>query len=251
MSDRLTTLVLLAGLLALPSAASAQITYLVDDTIAYDFTDISGTGTAIALSDDEVSLAIPLGFSFDYFGSLYTDIYVSSNGFLTVLAGQSSGCCSGQPIPTPGSPDGVIAGWWEDLFPPAGGTLHYQTLGSTPNQIFVVQYTNIQHFGLGNPVTMQFKLFETTNVIEVHYEAAPSDGGTHSAGVEDASGSVGEQYFLGSASLTTPLAVRYTPTVEESVVEVPTLSPTGLVGLVALLGVAAVGLLRSRRRRAT
>ena len=185
--------------------------FAVDDTIPYNFEDISATGTAVPLNDDEVSGALPMSFTFDYFGVNYTDAYISSNGFLTFLAGQSNGCCSGQPIPTAGTPDAVVAAWWEDLYPPAGGTIHYQTLGVAPNRRFIAQYTNIQHYSSGNPVTMQVKLFEGTNVIEVHYQVAPSDGGTHSAGVENETGTIGVQYVLQGTGLTTPLAVQYTP----------------------------------------
>jgi hypothetical protein len=140
-------------------------------------------------------------------------VYVSSNGFLTVLPGQYNGCCSGQPIPTAGDPDGVIAAWWNDLWPP-GGVVHYQTMGSAPNRYLVVQFTGVPHCcSPGNsPVTMQFKLFEGSNVIEVHYQAALSNGGDHSAGIENQDGTVGAQYYLGTAALTTPEAVRYTPT---------------------------------------
>ncbi len=251
MRDRLIAFGLLVGLLALPSAASAQTTYTVDDTIAFDFQDISGTGTALVLGDDEVSAAIPLGFSFDYFGSPYSDVYVSSNGFLTVLPGQDDGCCTGMPIPTLGDPDGVIAGWWEDLYPPGAGTIQYQTLGTTPNQVFIVQFTGVAHCcGSADPVTMQFKIFETSNVIEVHYDTAPSDTGTHSAGLENPAGSAGVQYFLGDTSLPPRLAVRYTPSLTQSVIEIPTLSAAGLAGLAVLLGFAAFWMLRSRRRNA-
>ena len=45
---------------------------------------------------------------------------------------------------------------------------------------------------------MQFKLFEGTNVIEVHYQAAPSDGSPHSAGIENATGSAGVQCYFGT-----------------------------------------------------
>jgi hypothetical protein len=181
--------------------------YTVDDTIPFNWEDISATGTALALTDDSI-LSFPIGFNFDYYGTTYTSFYASSNGFLADN-GSSNGCCTGGPLPAATTPNGVIAGWWEDLNPSAGGTIQYQTLGTAPNRYAIVQYTNVQHYSAGNPVTVQYKLFETTNAIEVHYQAAPSDGGTHSAGIENQTGTIGIQYYLGTAALSTPLAVRY------------------------------------------
>ena len=210
------------------TAMSSLDGYLVNDTIPYNFQDISASGTAISLSDDEVSSAIPLGFTFDYFGTNYSSVYVSSNGFLTVLPGQSSGCCSGQPIPTPGSPDGVIAGWWDDLYPP-DGAIYYQTLGSAPNRLFIVQFSAVPHCcGSNDPVTMQWKLFEGTNVIEVHYQAAPADNSPHTAGIENADGSAGAQWYYGMVALATPEAVRYAPVPEYSATDTDTATVTVL-----------------------
>ena len=56
--------------------------YAVDDTIAYNFEDISGTGTPLALTDDSTA-SFPIGFTFDYYGGAYTSFFVSSNGFLS------------------------------------------------------------------------------------------------------------------------------------------------------------------------
>jgi hypothetical protein len=56
----------------------------------YNFEDISDTGTSAgdaATCDDCVSPALPIGFTFNYYGTDYTSAYVSSNGFLTFLAG--------------------------------------------------------------------------------------------------------------------------------------------------------------------
>ena len=210
------------------TAVSALAGYSVDDTIPYNLQDISGTGTAVTLTDDSVSAALPMGFSFDFFGTGYTDAYASSNGFMTFASGSSNGCCSGQALPNPAAPNNLIAGWWEDLNPSLGGTVHYQTLGSAPNRVFILQFTNIQHYGGGNPVTMQWKLFETTNVMEVHYQAAPSDGGTHSAGIENVDGTVGVQFYYGTASLTTPEAVQYAPTPVYSATDTDTATVTVL-----------------------
>src|SRR4030095_15573608 len=97
---------------------------------AFNFEDISTTGTGVSLSDDQVSGAVNIGFTFDFYGTSYTQVYISSNSFLTFLAGQANGCCSASPMPSAGSPDAVIAAWWGDIFPPGGGSIRYQTLGS-------------------------------------------------------------------------------------------------------------------------
>lgn len=191
------------------TGVSSLAGYVADDTITYNFQDISSTGTSFVLGDDEVSPPLPIGFDFEFFGVTYTSFYASSNGFLST-SDQGSGCCTGDPLPDPAEPNGVIAGWWEDLDPgEAGSGLYYETLGTAPNRVFIIQFSNVQHYPSANPVTMQYKLFETTNDIEVHYEAAPSDGGTHSAGIENTDGTLGVQYYLGTAALPTPIAVRY------------------------------------------
>ena len=76
--------------------------------------------------------------------------------------------------------------FWEDLNPALGGTIHYETLGAAPQRRFVVQFTNIQHFGGGSPVSFQIVLFESANNIEVRYLSAIPDGGTHTIGIENA-----------------------------------------------------------------
>lgn len=189
-----------------------QVGYTVTDTVPFNFEDISATGTSFPLGDDQMGGPYPIGFDFNFYGANYSNVYASSNGFLTLLAGQSTGCCTGRSIPLEGNPDGLIAGWWEDLDPAEPGAgLHYQTLGMAPNRRFILQYTNVQHWPSGNPVTFQYKLFEGSSTIEVHYLSAPSDGGTHSAGVENQDGTFGTQYFRGIAPLAAPLAIRYTP----------------------------------------
>ncbi len=184
-----------------------------DNLVSYDFEDISGTGTAVHLGDDEVSEALPIGFAFNFYGENYDDIYISSNGFLTLLPGQYNGCCQGGALPSTNPPFGLIAGWWADLNPggSGGGTIHYQTLGIAPNRYLVVQFTEVPHWPNNNPVTKQYKLFEGSNNIEVHYQAAPAgnNANLNSAGLENQDGTIGLQYYLDSEGMETPLAVCY------------------------------------------
>jgi hypothetical protein len=184
--------------------------YTFDDTIQVDFVDISTSGSAFTLPDDG-TIQVPIGFSFNFYGVPYTDFWVSSNGFMSD-ADYGSGCCSGQDLPDAFTPNGVIAGWWEDLDPAEPGAgLYYETQGTAPNRVFIVQFSDVQHFPSGNPVTFQYKLFEDSGLIEVHYLAAPSDGGNHTAGVENQDGTIATLYYYGTGALTTPLAVQYIP----------------------------------------
>jgi hypothetical protein len=178
------------------------------DGPVYDFEDISTTGTALTLTDDDMSAAIDIGFSFNYYGIDYSEVYVSSNGFLTVLAGQLPDF-EGQTLPTMGDPDGVIAGWWGDLNPEAGGSIHSQTLGVAPDRRFIVQFTAVPFLGSSASTTHQYKLFEGSNVIEVHYEVA-DDVDNPTAGIENETGSDGLTYAE-DIQLDTPIAVQYLP----------------------------------------
>jgi len=217
----------------------------------YNFEDISVTGTPVVLGDDAVSGALPIGFPFSYYGTTYTAVYISSNGFLTFLPGSDDGCCTGRPLPTADTWNGLIAGWWEDLDPPEGGTITYQTLGTAPNRRFIVQFQDIQHWPSGNGSIFEFKLFETSYNIEVHYNRMNTDGGTHSAGIENQGGNDGLQYYIGPAAIAAiaPLAVLYSPpaAVAAPVATIPTMTEWGMIGFMILAGLLAVLTLRKRR----
>jgi len=176
---------------------------------AFDFEDVSTSGINLYLGDDHV-VAVPIGFDFTFYGADYSEAHVSSNGFLTFLPNQSNGCCSGQPVPSISNPNALVAAWWEDLYPP-NGSIHYQTLGMAPNRRFIVQFTDVPHYGGGvsSYVTFQIKLFESSSAVEIHYVEAPSDGGLHTAGIENSDGTEGVQYVHGSESLPDSLAIRF------------------------------------------
>src|SRR5438128_5571056 len=133
--------------------------YAFSDTIAprdanaptFSFTDISTTGTqvmgtganaSLPLGDDDVSGPLPIGFPFNFYGTGYSQVFVSSNGFLSFLSEQGSAFHAAH-IPSSGVPNAIIAGLWTDL---AGGKIYYQTLGTTPNRRFIVQFDKVSFF---------------------------------------------------------------------------------------------------------
>jgi len=163
---------------------------VIDQTGVFAPIDITTSGTVVSLSDDEVSGAQPIGFSFNYYGSDYTDFFISSNGFITFDSNSANGCCSGGIIPTPGDQNNLIALVWEDLDPSAGGVIRYKTIGIAPDRILVMEYDNVPYYGSDDLVIVQLQLYEDTNRIEIHSTDIPANGDA-SQGVENSDGTQG------------------------------------------------------------
>lgn len=192
--------VTIALLLILGTAGSAAATPApgpdafgyASSAIPVNLRDISSTGTFLDLADDEVSGAIPLGFTFNFYGVPYTQAYVSSNGFVTFSAGQDDGCCSGEALPGSTDPSNLVAGLWTDLNLPQGNIRH-QTLGSPGSMEFVVGFYDVPHFEEeGNEVTFEMILHQGGN-IELQYGSAPSGAEDTSVGIENLGGTIGLQ----------------------------------------------------------
>lgn len=155
------------------------------------FAPLTGSGSAVTLSDDQLSSSLPIGFNFNFFCNNYTNFHISSNGFITFDPAAGSGCCSGQVLPNPTSPNNVIAAGWDDLYPPGRGSIQYRTTGVAPNRILVVDYNDIPLCcGTTSAFKSQILLFESTNIIEVHTTYANSLSPA-TCGIENATGTLG------------------------------------------------------------
>jgi hypothetical protein len=165
---------------------------VVDQTGTFAPLDISATGTDVILGDDAMSGALPIGFSFNFYGADYTDFFISSNGFITFTGGQDDGCCTGGVLPTSSDENNLIALVWEDLDPDSGndGTIRYETIGVAPDRILVMEYVDVPYWGSSTTVNTQLQLFEGTNRIEIHSTDIPADGSA-TQGVENAAGTEG------------------------------------------------------------
>jgi hypothetical protein len=87
--------------------------------------------------------------------------------------------------------------------------IYYETLGTAPNRRLIVEFNFVPHQPSGDQVTVQLKLFEGTNGIEVHAQNAATDGGTHSVGIEDPSGADGLTAYRGTQALPPGWALRF------------------------------------------
>ena len=193
-------------------------------TVARSCDDLT-TGAAIPgpTADDSASPILPLPFAFELFGEPVTGFAVSSNGFMQLFptgGGTPSSAYGNDPIPAPAAPNGFIAAFWDDLFPPAGTPVRSLVGGTTPNRSFTVEWNDFSFFAdRAARLTFQVKLFETTNVVELHYcvlqpgnNATFAYGASATVGLEDASGTDGIEHTHNTANaLGTTDALRFTP----------------------------------------
>lgn len=182
------------------AASTSTATYVIDNSngsfepYPYGQPFNSSSYTQLNLGDDQVSATQNIGFSFEFFGNTFTQFRISSNGFITLgSTNTDNGCCTGDAIPTAGTPNNVIAAFWEDLDPNGGndGTIEYYRFGSAGDRVLVINFIDVPHFPSGNLVTFQIALYEGSNIIQIYGENLQSDGGNHTQGIENATGSLG------------------------------------------------------------
>jgi gliding motility-associated-like protein len=143
-----------------------------------DFTFMDNA-TAIAMTDDEFSAVVPLGFSFSFYGNSYSSCVVSSNGRISFDLSRANAYCdwdltNASPLPstaTNGFSNTIMLAY-QDLEPTATagpfGNVQYQTLGAAPNRRFILLYRDVTHYDGNTCNYMALILNEGENSFETH-----------------------------------------------------------------------------------
>ncbi len=157
------------------------------------FSDIADVGTEILQADD-TNVNVPIGFTFNFFGTDYTDAFIGSNGYVSFGAGFNT--FFNTAIPSVAIPNNAAYALWDDFNFAAspGAKCYHATLGTAGVDLrFVAQWTNVPQFAADPAVsfnTFQAILYENGN-IEYRYGAV--DGfptGDATIGIENADGTV-------------------------------------------------------------
>jgi WD40 repeat protein len=173
----------------------------------YAWEDIHTTGTLATgwtSTDDGYAGPFPIGFTFDYYGQPYNELYIGVNGYLSF--GQGYGSIPGGTLPNSNSPNNDIALFGSDLYLYDYGTesaVYYQTLAN-PERL-VVQFVNIHYCcGYNTQHTFEVILYATGD-IQAQYQSLNGTA-TSYVGIENSNGSDGLGY---AGSLADQLAIRY------------------------------------------
>ena len=163
--------------------------------------------TPFTMGDEEC-----LNFGVDpylYAGLVYSTIGMVSNGYAVV------GGCSGaadidfinQVLPDTTPPNNVLAPFWTDLNPPAGGNYYAALIGDGVNNWVVLEWEDAPNYGDGELNTFQIWIgTDGYEEINFTYGATLSDGDSSflTVGAEDSTGLSGGNYYAnGTGTLPT------------------------------------------------
>ncbi len=168
----------------------------------YRWLEIEDIGEQIVELEDNTFVGpIAIGFDFPYFGRLYDNVYVSSNGMIGFGPTDEYGRSANQELPNHNSPDNIVAIYWKNLAPRTDwgeGSVYF---GHREGN-FVVQYqdypeVNENGHSPQNTITMQIVLKPDGDVV-LQFKTIGDD---FNVGI----GTVGLENFDGSEGLT----IRY------------------------------------------
>jgi PEP-CTERM motif len=266
-----------AAMMALPAITNAQTIgpdaygYQITRAATSAFTTIVGqpgdtliTNALGGAAQDDVTFTVPIGFTFNYYGTANTQAFVSTNGFIAMggntgsaTAGSYANADLSQPTILNGGTGqatverAVIVPYWDDLYftnsAAIPGGLHTLTRTVGGVQEFVLEWSGVQYFGAtANTVTFQ-AILRSNGSMQFNYPdtssgGTQSDGASASIGLHDLNGGGAVNRYLqwgfntaGSVTSGTTLNV---------LAPVPEPTSLALVGL----GIAGYGWRRLRRK---
>ena len=164
------------------------VNYVPNHSIAaVAYNPLSTAGTSVSVGDDSNVGPFNIGFNFEFYGQIFTQFRICSNGFITF--GSTSATYTPGTFPNPNQPNGVIAAYWTDLYPTSGYYIRYQTVGTAPNRQLIVSAHLTWYSNRNAWIDYQIVLFEGTNKVQT---TITSQGTTSQAtqGVENHTGTL-------------------------------------------------------------
>jgi hypothetical protein len=174
-------------------------------------------GNSASYDDQEAVVTLP--FTFRFYGNNYTSCRVSTNGYITF--GSDGTDLSNDPIPSTNLPNDTIALFWDDLIVAYGNTgtpdqIYYRVDGTSPNRVFTVEYYSVSRYTEANDTFLygQIKLYETLDRVELIYDSLQDWTGVSTnvsctSGMENSTGTNGDEAAVGSPSISSPPTVNY------------------------------------------
>lgn len=191
---------------------SASTVSYAASTATSTFTDITDTGTPIALTGDDTHTQVTLPFAFTFYGQPYTQAWLSSNGMLS-FTGQHADF-DAVPLPDPNLPNAAIYPFWDDLILDGQSVVSSKVTGTAPNRQFTVEWYQAYLYGQATRVTFTVTLHENGSIV-FNYTGIDANGHDQGSGagvgIENGTGGAATQFAYHQTLLATNKAITFTP----------------------------------------
>jgi hypothetical protein len=227
----------------LGGASPPIVTVAIDPTASpFGYVPLSGFGIPPFASSDEsiTNFNVP---SFVYAGESYSRVGVVSNGYVVVGGGTTGDIQYTNLIALPDAspPNNVLAPFWTDLNPGAGGALRIGTLTDGVNSWIVVDWAAVPNYtnaAAVNSFQVWISYTQPDDISFVYGPVTAGDSGHLTVGAENKFGNTGGTvYFDGTGTLPAPSTTGY---------EVDVSSVPGAPGESAVIGFSVIGAIPGR-----
>lgn len=192
--------------------------YTWDDSVPLNWINAT-VGTDTGMSGDSWGQGIgpiPLPFAFKFYENTYSSVYIAASGY---VAFTSSYWVDQQEIPSPRTPNNVVAPYWTPLYLNSSGPngrVYYISGGTAPNRYFAVEWYNVRGGDPSDPIggddIFDFEVVLYENGDMVFQYAMMSYNSSYwcgAAGTEDSEGLDGLAYGSFCQQYASNRAVRY------------------------------------------
>jgi hypothetical protein len=182
----------------IPGAPGLSVT-VATGTAAQPLNVISGSPNAVNVTmGDDDNRAVPLQFTFPFFGQNFTQSWMHSNGVVSFRSPQVTGnfCCTGENLATTTNPalNYAIMPLWTDLIAQTAGSHWYL---SRPNDMTYAWY-NVNQYGTNNRSSFEVKI-DRQGLVDVRLQGVLVTGRPVTSGMTgDLSQGQYYQYYHGS-----------------------------------------------------
>jgi hypothetical protein len=189
--------------------------YTWDDGVDYEWIDVFTAGTDLELTgSNNVSDPVEIGFSFPFYENNYSEVYITTNGWITFddLPPDFFGFSQTSAFLNPKIPNNLIAPIWENwrVNPQYDGAIYTLTGGVEPNRFFVVAWYKVyKGTYYDKQSTFQVVMHENGDIV-MQYLTMPEDEDYYGiVGIEDSRGMDGLNYPYSNFTIDEGLAVKF------------------------------------------
>lgn len=178
----------------------------------FHWIELGDTGTVVyGLGDDNCVGPFAIGFPFPYYDTIYSEFWISSNGFIGFGPTDMYETFSNMPIPTATAPNNVIAWHWTDMISVGGSSPTVTSYHSDTSRL-VIQFTRARQYccQVEPWITAEIILYRDGRMLIQYNEVRPEfPSSSLTIGIESPNGSTGLEVAFNAPYVHSGLAVLF------------------------------------------